>query len=473
MNRTNHYKTLVHPQLNASNHISTSCRVLAGLTWVSPNASLDRLDLNALHRWTGPRAERPVVMFDSMQSPDWYARTKHWHPWIPHNLAGFRWHPGHGAPSLSWDDEAGAKQDLVLLVKILGAIYRDLRPEGPKPDNAYRISDLDISLPQSQDQARNFMLSTSGYIRWLLAHRYDDVVECMKARLTSQDLERMQAWRLDLPGGVGVILDLVRDRREMNIGLYVRHGIPVYYPWTVSAVDDPTLYCLSPSYLLSQPHKLETSLPAPGVDFFFQPLIPGQQGSAMIAQKLPPLQHKVVDFEGWLPRSISKKTARLCFQSFYFEERWDQAQSGRLRIYHRFRLNANSKPRAAEPDVRDDYIRERWKFCHAPPSGQFYDTSTQQLMTGKSSVMLAVQEDHHSPVVILPSRPRHTEVAPMFLPPAHTISPGNSVAEVQVPPAVDSDAKWKEVAITVELEGRMQTFVLRLHPLYMPDEPGA
>ncbi|KAG1722739.1 uncharacterized protein EDB91DRAFT_1088032 [Suillus paluster] len=179
MDRTNHYKPPIHPQLNASNHVSPSCRVLAGLTWVSPNASLDRLDLNALHRWTGPRAERPAVLFDSMQSPDWYTRTKHWHPWIPHDLAGIRWHLGHGDPSLSWDDEAGAKQDLVVMVKILGAIYRGLCPEGPKPDNAYRISDLDLSLPQSQDQARNFMLSTSGYIRWLLAHRHHDVVECM------------------------------------------------------------------------------------------------------------------------------------------------------------------------------------------------------------------------------------------------------------------------------------------------------
>ncbi|KAG2057239.1 hypothetical protein BDR06DRAFT_969445 [Suillus hirtellus] len=164
----------------------------------------------------------------------------------------------------------------------------------------------------------------------------------------------------------------------------------------------------------------------------------------MIAQKLPPLQHKV---------------------SFYFEERWDQAQSDQLSIYHQFKLNANSKPQDVEPDVRDVYIQERWNFCHSPPFGQFYDTSTQQLKTSKSSVMLAVQAEHYSLVVILLSRPRPTEVPPMFLPPTPTVAPVNSIVEAQVPPAVDSNAEGKEIMITVELEGRMQTFVLRLHLL--------
>jgi hypothetical protein len=446
--------------------------VLAGLTWVSPNASLDWLDLNALERWTGPRAEKPVVPFDSLQYPDWYAREKHWHPWVPHKQDGLWWHQlMHDNAFLPLDDEAGAKDDLLCMVKILGAIYRHIQPEGPRPDNAYRVDDLNLSLLHPWDHACRFMLSASGYIRWLKAHRPDDMVRCLEGRLTSQDVERMQDWRLDQPGGVGVILDLTRDRREMNMGLYLRHHIPVYYPWNLSAAADSAFYRLSPSYLLSQDAYPETSsIPSPNVDFFFQPMSPGRRGSAVTAPKLPPLTHQVLDFQGWIPRSISGKAARGCFQSFYFEEYLldgDLTQSY-LRIYHRFRPNVTLKPARLAPDSSDICIRERWKFDHAPPAGQFYDTDAQRLKTAEPTPMQ------------VPS-PAHPSWGLMIPPSAHKDTGCQGPAQSEAGDLADADSEQfvQDVVVQVDfgshsgLDSEIQNFVLRLsNQLSVPHDGG-
>ena len=346
-------------------------RILAGLTWVSPNASFDQLDRNVQERWTGPRAEKPIVPFDSLQYPDWYAREKHWHPWVPHHQNGLWWRQlTHDHMFQSLDDEAGAKQDLSVMVKILQSIYRHIQPEGPRPDNAYSIQDLNLGIPHQRKHACRFMLSASGYIRWLQAHRPDDMKRCFREHLTSWDMEHILGWRLDLPGGVGVVLDLTRDQREMNIGLYLQHNIPVYYPWTFSAAIDSALHQLSPSYLLSSDYGHKTlTIPSPDVDFFFQPLLPSKRGLAVTAPKLPPLTHQILDFQGWIPRSISGKAAQNCFRLFYFEE--DLMDKGStqsyIRIYHRFRAH-NPELKQLAMDI---CIRERWKFRHAPPPVAF------------------------------------------------------------------------------------------------------
>lgn len=441
-------------------------RVFSGLMWVSPNASLDRLDFNALERWTGPRAENPVVLFDSLQYPDWYAQEKHWHPWVPHKQDGLWWHQiMPDSTFLPLDDEARAKEDLLGMVKILGVVYRHIRPEGPRPDNAYGIDNINLSLPHTRDHACRFMLSASGYIRWLKAHRPGDMARC----LTSRDVELMQAWRLDQPGGVGVILDLTRDKREMNIGLYLQYNIPVYYPWTLSADTDGAFNHLSPSYLLSLDNYQEKSfsIPPKNFDVFFQPMLPGQRGLAVTAQKLPPLTHQVLDFQGWIPRSISGKAARSCFQLFYFEESLVDvgvAQSY-LRIYHRFRPNVTLKPAHLTLDPSDVCIRERWKFNHAPPAGQFYDTGTQQLKTTEPTPMQAPSPTNPSWGLMIP-------------PLAHTDIGCQLPARCEVGDLADSDPE-QEIIVQVDfgtysgLDSQIQSVVLRFpNQLNLPYDGG-
>ncbi|KAG2335615.1 hypothetical protein BDR05DRAFT_344298 [Suillus weaverae] len=446
-------------------------RVLAGLTWVSPNASLDRLDLNALERWTGPMAEKPVVPFDSLQYPDWYAREKHWHPWVPRDQDKSWWHRlPYDNIFRPVDDEVGAKQELLTMVKILGLIYRHIRPEGPRPDNAYLINDLNLSLPHPQDHARKFMLSAGGYIRWLKAHRQNDIDKCLKEHLTSQDVERMLAWRLDQPGGVGVILDLTRDQREMNIGLYLQHDIPIYYPWTLSAAADSALYRLSPSYLLSMDGET-SSIPSPNIDFFFQPLLPGRRGLAVTAPKLPPLTHQVLDFQGWIPRSISGKARRRCFQLFYFEEHLldEGLTQSYLRIYHRFRPNVSPKPEDFATDSMDVCIRERWKFGYAPPAGQFYDMAAHRLKIAEPATLMPVPT------------PVHPLWGLMIPPPSHkdTECQGPVQSETDDPAAADSEQRVRDVVVQVDfgshngLDPQIQNFVLRLpDQFHVPHDGG-
>lgn len=133
------------------------------------------------------------------------------------------------------------------------------------------------------------------------------------------------------------------DMTNCRAGLYpgLRLNIPVYYPWTSSAAADSTLYHLSPTYLssLGDSHEIP-SIPSSNVDFFFQPLLPGQRALAVTAPKLPALTHQVLDFQGWKPRSITRNAARRCFQLFYFEEHLEESLTPPyLRVYHRFKSN--------------------------------------------------------------------------------------------------------------------------------------
>ncbi|KAG2087060.1 hypothetical protein BD769DRAFT_1680931 [Suillus cothurnatus] len=457
----------MHSQLNIT-HRHAGSRELAGLTWVSPNASLDRLDLKALERWTGPRAEKPIVPFDSLQYPDWYAQEKHWHPWVPHNRDELWWHQlTRDNTFRPLDDEVGAKQELLTMVKILDLIYRHIRPKGPRPDNAYLINHLDLGLPHPQAHARRFMLSASGYIRWLKAHRPDDMNKCLKEHLTSQDVERMLTWELDQPGGVGVILDLTRDRREMNIGLYLRHNIPVYYPWTLSAAADSALYRLSPSYLLS-PDDETSSILSPNVDFFFQPQLPGHRGLAVTAPKLPPLTHQVLDFQGWIPRPISGKARQRCFQLFYFEDQLSDSGLTRSyhRIYHRFRLNVSLKPENLAIDV---CVREKWKFDYAPPAGQFYDPTTGRLKIVEPTTSVPVPSSVHSSWGLMIPPLSHKDTGCR----CSTQSKADDLA------AADSERCTKYIVVQVDFgsvgdpDARSQNFVLRLpDQLHVPHDGG-
>jgi hypothetical protein len=342
------------------------------------------------------------------------------------------------------------------MVKILGIIYKNIRPEGPRPDNAYIMHDLDLSLPHEQDHACRFMLSASGYIRWLKAHRPYDVDGCLKEYLTSQDVERMLAWGLDRPGGVGVILDLTRDQREMNIRLYLRHGIPVYYPWTWSAAADSALCGLSPSRLLS-PDSETFSDPFPEIDFFFQPVLPGKRDLSIAAKKLPSLTHQILDFQGWTPRSVSRKIGRRCFPLFYFEEHLvDEGQTQTyLRIFHRFRPHVSPSP---EQVITDIYVRERWKFDHAPPAGQFYDTVTRQLKPTEPTAPMPV------PSLVQPSWG-------LMIPPiSHkgSGSQGSTQTQANDPATTDSERCMNDIVVQVDvrshsgLDARSRNVILRL-----------
>ncbi|KAJ8584372.1 hypothetical protein M405DRAFT_866276 [Rhizopogon salebrosus TDB-379] len=443
----------LHPHI----HVDTT-----GMTWVSPNACLDHLDYSAISRWTGPRAETPRKTFDSMQYPDWYCQEKHWHPWIPQVFPGLWWHPVNGDTSVPLRDNEEARKDLLAMKQIMRIIDRHLRPEGPKPENPYRLEDLDLSLPESRDQARRFLLSTCGYIRWLQAHRHDEVVRCLDAA----NLDRLCSWGLYQPGGIGVILDLVRDKREMNVWLYIQHDVPVYYPWTTAAATDATLYGLSPEFLLSQTHYLATYASSSRQDFVFQPELSPQLGSTITSQHLSPVTHKAVDFYGWLPRSLSRRAAKCCFQSFYFQEHISdtnlvQSQPQHLRIYYRCRLNAPATSPRVYPDSVDVYIRETWKFQCAPPPGQIYDPVTSQLQNGVPSVMCS------TPVLLLSSS---------F---PSQIQGKSEMTGACDDPVSDLNMLMEDVTIHVdwpgptELEVQTHTFVLRLPHLHMPSDDGA
>lgn len=84
------------------------------------------------------------------------------------------------------------------MVNILGSIYGHIQSEGPRPENMYLIKDLNPSLSGSRDHDCRFILSTSGYIKWLRAHHLDDMTKSLKEHLSSKNMEYMHLTSLPI-----------------------------------------------------------------------------------------------------------------------------------------------------------------------------------------------------------------------------------------------------------------------------------
>ncbi|KAH7917098.1 hypothetical protein BV22DRAFT_1135704 [Leucogyrophana mollusca] len=364
------------------------CRTIQGLLWVSLNASTLSDIPNEASAWRskGPATIGPntvtlsglLVEMEWALKPDWYRRHSHWHAWLwPQSFyAGYWYHiidrflPDDSIVTLrpGWfglspnlyrqmkDDVCGIECAVQLI-----ATLKHYPQNIPRPD-VCRVWDV---LKNGTDsitrltayvvQAQRVMQSNLAWIRWvtnsdfqlregLTAKRFADV----------RDLLARHDW--NTPGGRGVLVDLQRDWREINISLPVAANIPIYYPWDSSVSSVERFFALSPVALGSCDLDVwsgppathpDLSSPRPRIqppvartyyfDNFLQKIELGRAEVQKSRGQQPPLIVRVIDFEGWKSKEVEKALKPYYKRAFGYVEK--QVSSGRnvLRIHRRFR----------------------------------------------------------------------------------------------------------------------------------------
>jgi hypothetical protein len=297
--------------------------------------------------------------------PDWYRRDTHWRTWIP-NAVPLSWYDMHSNSILneSIDTSTGSGNDhripsrfqqstqkhlqdaYTILSSLQRRVRQDNRNDVPFPvppavhiENAVFHSRL-LLFQHLRSIQRGF-LEILGAIRWIAA--WDDDIDANLGYVRKDveamgiDLDkRFSEWQLRLPGGRGVLVDLARDWRDINIALYVDHGIPVHYIWTKELQLDPRFRSLNPTFLgavaeglLSQPLPDWVERPSTG-----KPLVTTHRADQFLQLYHPPravitlssgvqgskMQDFVVDFEGWKARRVYKEDKKKYMNELWYEE---------------------------------------------------------------------------------------------------------------------------------------------------------
>ena len=247
---------------------------------------------------------------------------------------------------------------------------------------------IDFSSLGGLKRAQLAMLDRVCFIHWWTAWmptwRYPP-----DRTLPQSVISRMEKFLEDAPK-VGVVIDLVRDWTTINLPLWLRCGIPVYYQWTTEVETNPRFSNVSPS------SPLHANALASHYDQFFQDMGARFSPRPEMRRNLPADGHFVVDFEGWRRRSILKSISKIYFtkgrlpfivgdnrSAVFFrwckQPRQPQSDSD---------LDANSDvstscDEAADGSPDDLYrIRELFRWRCAPHSGKSYDVVTGDLVDG-------------------------------------------------------------------------------------------
>jgi len=212
------------------------------------------------------------------------------------------------------------------LRQLIRRVREDVRkkvqcPLPPPVEIEDRVFDSRFDLLQYLSGIQRGFLELLGAIRWIVA--WDGDIDANLGYVTKDapNLKtKVEEWALRRPGGRGVLVDLERDWREVNIALYVDHGIPVHYLWTPDLQLDPRFRSLSPIFLGASIKGFNRPLPD-WVERFSQPLVTTHSADQFLQLYYPPravsklssgpsgvkMETVVVDFEGWKARSMNFK----------------------------------------------------------------------------------------------------------------------------------------------------------------------
>ena len=352
-------------------------------------------------------------------SPDWYRRDTHWKAWIP-TAAPAAWYDlkfngvSTGSVSVCLGGQYLLPTAFRLVIEkdsqdanhILSCLYARMREDVRMKAPILLPSQIEThSINQVFDDVNDFNRFFTGIqrdflqilagIRWLMAIDEDIYANLgrVSATLEFDVQQRLEDWRIPQEGGRGVLVDFLRDWREINVALYIEHGIPVHYMWTPELQSDMRFRALSPSFmgafatngmpLGSLPtwahdthDPAEPLLTSFASDQFLQLRHPMDIAPVKLQGPGPSatVSYFVIDFEGWKARSIFKTD-----NSRYLEELWYEEERGfdsfgwpwARRTFHRYR------PRF---DTYDEYsyinsptqenlstLREIHKFHGCPP----------------------------------------------------------------------------------------------------------
>ena len=389
------------------------CRLINGDLWVTlrspaPNIPPEAKCYKDILPNNYPSSCLQNGLFAQMEwgtNPDWYRRDTHWRAWIPIPMPAswFDIRCG-GVCSDTQQESVGDRvvfhpdfklavlQDLRDASQILSRWHSRLRESlewrAPgvllPPSSADDV--LDGSFASSSAMAQHLatvqrhFLELLGALRWLMS-----IDDDMSANLSfvTKDLrmdiqQRLIEWDLPQAYGRGVLVDLSRDWREINIPLYIDNGIPVHYMWTPALQADPRFRSLSPTALnapcpthaASWAYSSDATPPITShlCDQFLQLRYP-MDIPVDEARTQCKIDNFVVDFEGWKARSITN-----CQRQRYLSDLWYAEVAGvpshTRRVFYRNRprvdyYDAYNYLNAPAPENLT-IIREVWKFFCCP-----------------------------------------------------------------------------------------------------------
>ena len=300
-----------------------------------------------------------------------------WLPWQP--KAGAQWKPWYldtdtNLPSQrEWETEMESLQICV-------DAFREHHPEyrGPLPSR----SALDFSSHQAPQEIRRAVLERVCFVNWWMTWMPD--WRSASGNMLKRSLQStMEAYLQQDQPKVGVVIELAKDWTSINLPLWIRHGIPVYYQWNGDAELDRRFAHVSPASL-----QANTCGGACGYDGFFQDLtmsLPSQP-----RRNLASKGHAVIDFEGWKCRSILEKRVAnryFCRLPFIIQE----GRAGKFVVFSRWRATRKCSGPYSDSDSEDcsdrdseaegspedlNRIRETYRWLCSPHSGKTYDIET-------------------------------------------------------------------------------------------------
>ena len=394
------------------------------LVWRVPaRASKETLPLSRLDDWDLEEG-RPRIINWSEQA-DWYDRQLHWRGWIPEGIIGSPIVPKPVKKLLPYDPAKGAlKGSSVLSKNTLDAAYRlNTLRNGLK----VFLSDLtacsipvpeEVDLPSLQEPCTSSarlltalcrfcygIVDLIGFFRWA-ACVFEREIDSQN---TPHNITQTYKWLGEnFPGkSIGYLIHLEAHHREFGFRLCLKEGVPFYYPWFNRYNNNPRFSRFKPEILSASLPDIE--IPPSYIISDFRPYDQYLQKSGGLNNKtvklvgLPKCKPFVVDFEGWIRRSL-RKEERLSEMKkrYYWEDCATKGGKEFTRIFMLWRVKDRDEEDSEDeqrPSFREEYspiepdiFRERHKFLCAPSEGEAVDPFLhQRLKNNAPSLALRLQ----------------------------------------------------------------------------------
>ena len=399
-------------------------RCISNDQWIGLNAACDSIPLEAAAFVDHQRMQRisddfrpkgPTGVFLDMEwalDADWFDPNAGWRPYLPLPPEGStEWYfqldqstpfdPASIPPiytifprtlSVIEDDLHKLEGCVVAIAKSSVFPMRGTRPGRYDYDKLQGPFDSIQTLESFGANVKRQALDYLAFLTWwtALVTEWDQFVP-QEVVNTVADLQ------LDSYRKRGVLVDLERDWRQISIPHLLRQRVPIYYRWTELLETDDRFLALSPTILRAFQSKQEASVDgkvftvdmpefAPQFEkmkdydeFFQHRVFHGKQAEGLEFNES--WHYAVVDFQGWMFRSIDMPTAFEFAKRFgsHIVQRGDrtsvifrrwEALSDEASIIWSAGVDSSANAAAAKGSIE---IREIHRLFHAPIQNQQFD----------------------------------------------------------------------------------------------------
>ena len=340
---------------------SPEFRTIGQTDWVALNTFSSAIPVEAMDykakRGQDHRSKGPTGVYLEMEwglDLDWYDHNASWRPYIPLksedtdetsvSKSGHDWffdfesttpwrQLSTGVFIVPEETRARIDDDLLNLSGCIDEIatnhpfpFSSARPPPHDLGLLLRAFDTSEELQAVGCAAKRIAVDYLGFLSW-----WTTSISGWDAELDHHIVAYLKDIRLHRFRKRGVLVDLEKDWRHVNIPNLIRHQVPVAYPWSSSLAATPRFTILSPTVLQvydEQRQAAQEELPSAALqgldediltilkfDHFFQELC-GEGRPDPDVEFDEEWQYYVVDFQGWSRRCIPLSVAKEYYVRF-------------------------------------------------------------------------------------------------------------------------------------------------------------